>query len=132
VLATLHTPDAPQTIERIIDVFPPHQQQQIRQQLAACLQGVISQKLLPRSDGKGRVLATEIMVATPAIRNLIREQAVEQMVTSIQTGAQFGMKTMDRSLKELLEAGLISYETAVDHAKNTQEFAFLLKNKRSV
>ncbi|NLE64699.1 MAG: PilT/PilU family type 4a pilus ATPase, partial [Elusimicrobia bacterium] len=71
VLATLHTPDAPQTIERIIDVFPPHQQQQIRQQLAACLQGVISQKLLPRADGKGRVLATEIMVATPAIRNLI-------------------------------------------------------------
>ncbi|MBU1905867.1 MAG: PilT/PilU family type 4a pilus ATPase, partial [Candidatus Omnitrophica bacterium] len=81
VLATLHTPDAPQTVERIIDVFPPHQQQQVKLQLADSLQGVVSQLLLPHASGKGRVLATEIMVATPGIRNLIREQEIEQIPT---------------------------------------------------
>ncbi|MBF0122929.1 MAG: type IV pilus twitching motility protein PilT [Candidatus Omnitrophica bacterium] len=126
VFATLHTPDAPQTVERIIDVFPPHQQHQVRQQLSAALQGVISQKLLPRAGGKGRVVATEIMVATPAIRNLIREGAVEQMVTSLQTGGQYGMRTMDRSLKDHMEAGLITHETALAHAKSVDEFRHLL------
>ncbi|MDO8303767.1 MAG: type IV pilus twitching motility protein PilT, partial [Sedimentisphaerales bacterium] len=86
VLATLHTPDAAQTIERIIDVFPAAQQQQVRLQLSGCLQGVLSQRLLSRAKGKGRVLATEILVATPAVRNLIREQALEQIPTAIQTG----------------------------------------------
>lgn len=130
VLATLHTPDAAQTVERIIDVFPPHQQTQVRQQLAACLQAVISQCLLPHASGKGRVLATEIMLGTPAIRNLIRERAVEQMPTVIQTGAQFGMKTMDRSLKELLDVGAISLDTAMTYMKNADEFRhFLNKNK---
>ncbi|MBF0387327.1 MAG: type IV pilus twitching motility protein PilT [Candidatus Omnitrophica bacterium] len=128
VLATLHTPDAPQTIERIIDVFPPYQQHQVRQQLSACLQGVVSQCLLPHVSGKGRVLATEIMVATPAIRNLIREQAIEQMHTAIQTGGQFGMRTMDRVLKELFEAGKISFEEALNHAKNPEELKFFVKN----
>lgn len=130
VLATLHTPDAPQTIERIIDVFPPYQQQLVRQQLASCLQGVVSQRLMPRASGKGRALGLEIMVATPAIRNMIREEAVEQIPTAMQTGAQFGMKTMDRSLKELVEAGHISLDIALTNAKNVEELRQFLKFPR--
>jgi len=122
VLATLHTPDAPQTIQRIIDVFPPHQQEQIKLQLANCLQGVVSQLLLPHTSGKGRILATEIMIGTPGIRNLIREQEVEQIPTLMQTGAQHGMKTMDKSLKELLQKGLISLDVAISKAKDMDEF----------
>lgn len=125
VLTTLHTPDAPQTIERIIDVFPPYQQQQVKLQLSDCLQGVVSQLLLPRASGEGRVLATEIMVATPGVRNLIREQAIEQIPTVIQTGSQYGMKSMDKSLKELYQAGIISYEVALSKAKNPEEFKHL-------
>lgn len=127
VLATLHTPDAPQTIERVIDVFPPYQQQQVRQQLSTCLQGVISQRLMPHARGNGRALGMEVMVATPAIRNMIREKSVEQIPTSMQTGAQFGMKTMDRSLKELVEAGHITYEMAMTNAKNVEELRQFLK-----
>ena len=122
VLATLHTPDAPQTVERIIDVFPPYQQQQVKLQLADCLQGVISQLLLPRASGIGRIVATELMIGTPAIRNLIREQEIEQIPTLIQTGQQFGMRTMDKSLKELYKTGFITYETALAKAKNVEEF----------
>ena len=122
VLATLHTPDAPQTIERIIDVFPPFQQQQVKLQLADCLQGVVSQLLLPRAAGIGRVVATEIMIGTPAIRNLIREQEIEQMPTLIQTGHQYGMRTIDKSLKELYKAGVITYEVALAKAKHVDEF----------
>jgi len=99
VLATLHTPDAPQTIQRIIDVFPPHQQRQVTVQLAECLQGVISQVLIPKADGKGRILATEVMVSTPGIRNLIRENDIAQIPSLLQMGAQHGMNTMDKSLK---------------------------------
>ncbi|RJP28861.1 MAG: type IV pilus twitching motility protein PilT [Candidatus Omnitrophota bacterium] len=122
VLATLHTPDAPQTIERIIDVFPPHQQQQVKLQLADCLQGVVSQLLLPKAGGIGRVLATEVMVATPGIRNLIREQEIEQIPTLMQTGSQYGMKTMDKSLKELFRTGMISMDVALSKVKNPEEF----------
>ena len=122
VLATLHTPDAPQTVERIIDVFPPYQQQQVKLQLANCLQGVVSQLLLPHISGKGRVLATEIMIATPGIRNLIREQEIEQIPTLMQTGSQYGMKTMDKSLKGLLNQGLISLDVAMSKVKNIEEF----------
>ncbi|HEC69821.1 MAG TPA: type IV pilus twitching motility protein PilT [Candidatus Omnitrophica bacterium] len=125
VLATLHTPDAPQTIERIIDVFPPYQQRQVRLQLGNCLQGVISQLLLPHLTGRGRVLATEIMVATPGIRNLIREGEIAQIPTLIQTGAQYGMRTMDKCLKELYTKGLISYESAISKVKNIEEFKIL-------
>lgn len=125
VLATLHTPDAPQTIERIIDVFPPHQQQQVKLQLSECLQGVISQLLLPRASGQGRIAATEIMIGTPGIRNLIREQEVEQIPTLMQTGSQFGMKTMDKSLKELYQTGLITLDTALAKVKNSEEFKHL-------
>lgn len=130
VLATLHTPDAPQTIERIIDVFPPHQQQQVKLQLSSALQGVVCQLLLPRASGEGRVLSTEIMVATPGIRNLIREQAIEQLPTSIQTGSAFGMHTMDKSLQQLYQQGLISYEAAISHVKNVEEFKQLLNRPR--
>lgn len=122
VLTTLHTPDAPQTIDRIIDVFPPHQQQQVKIQLAGCLQAIISQVLLPRADKEGRILATEILIATSAIRALIREQRTEQIPSSIQTGAQFGMQSMDKALKELYQKGLISYETALSQAKNPLDF----------
>lgn len=125
VLATLHTPDAPQTIERIIDVFPPHQQRQIRLQLGDCLQGVVSQLLLPHISGKGRVLATEIMVGTPGIRNLIREGEIAQIPTLIQTGAQYGMRTMDKCLKQLMNKKLISYEVALAKVKNIEEFKIL-------
>ncbi len=122
VLATLHTPDAPQTVSRIIDVFPPHQQQQVKLQLSDCLQGVVSQVLLPHASGKGRVLATEVMVATPGIRNLIREQQIEQIPTMMQTGMQYGMHTMDKSLKELVQKGLITMDMAMSKVKNREEF----------
>jgi twitching motility protein PilT len=122
VLATLHTPDAPQTIERIIDVFPPHQQQQVKLQLADCLQGVISQLLLPHASGEGRVLATEIMIGTAGVRNLIREQEIEQIPTLMQTGSQYGMKTMDKSLKELVQRGLVSLDNVMLKVKNPEEF----------
>jgi len=122
VLATLHTPDAPQTVERIIDVFPPHQQQQVKLQLADCLQGVVSQLLLPDASGRGRVLATEIMIGTPGIRNLIREEEIEQIPTLMQTGGQYGMKTMDKSLKELFQSGKITLDVAMSKAKNAEEF----------
>jgi len=122
VLATLHTPDAPQTVERIIDVFPSHQQQQVKLQLADCLQGVVSQLLVPRASGDGRAMACEIMVGTPAIRNLIREQEIEQIPTIMQTGSQYGMRTMDKSLKELYQSGQITLDAAMSKAKNLDEF----------
>jgi twitching motility protein PilT len=122
VLSTLHTPDAPQTIDRIIDVFPPHQQQQIMVQLAACIQGIVAQQLLLRKDGKGRIVATEIMVGTDAVRACVRERRTHQLSTIIQTGSQHGMTTMDKSLKELYLRGIISYETAIARAKNVSEF----------
>lgn len=122
VLATLHTPDAPQTVERIIDVFPPHQQQQIKLQLADCLQAVVSQLLLPHASGKGRIMSAEIMIGTAGIRNLIREQEIEQIPTLMQTGSQYGMKTMDKSLKELVQRGLITLDTALSKVKNPEEF----------
>ncbi len=129
VLATLHTPDAAQTIERIIDVFPSHQQQQVRLQLSAAIQGIMCQILLPRAEGTGRVLATEVLVATPGIRNLIREQEVEQIPTAIQTGMQYGMHTMDMCLKMLYKKGVITYEEAFAQVKNPEEFKQLIKDK---
>lgn len=122
VFATLHTPDAPQTIERIIDVFPPYQQAQVKLQLADCLQGVVSQLLVPHASGQGRVLVTEIMVATPGIRNLIREQEIEQIPTLMQTGSQYGMRTMDKNLKEFYQKGLITLDAAMSKVKNPDEF----------
>lgn len=122
VLSTLHTPDAPQTIDRLVDIFPPHQQEQIKVQLAGCLQGVICQQLLSRKDKKGRVPACEIMVATSAVRSLIREHKTEQLLTVIQTGGQYGMTTMDKSIKRLFLDGLIDLETAHLRVKDLREF----------
>ena len=122
VLATLHTPDAAQTIDRILDVFPPHRQEEIKVQLADCLQGVISQQLLPRQDGTGRALACEIMVGTPAVRNLIREHKTAQLLTVLQTGAAHGMCTMDSAIKDLYDRKVISYEAAVSRVKNLSDF----------
>jgi len=129
VLATIHTPDAPQTIERIIDVFPPYQQQQVRQQLSTALQGVISQKLAPRASGKGRIMVPEIMLATAGVRNLIREKAIEQLRTAMQTGGQFGMRTFDKSLKELYEKDIITYQTALNMATDINELKTLMPKK---
>lgn len=125
VLATLHTPDAPQTVQRIIDIFPPHQQRQVRTQLADCLQGVISQLLLPRASGRGRVLATEVMLGTPGVRNLIREGEIAQIPSLIQMGGQYGMHTMDKCLKDLYRQGLITKEVALSKVKNVAEFETL-------
>ncbi len=110
VMATLHTMGAAATIDRVVDVFPPHQQAQIRTQLAGVLQGVISQLLLPRADGRGRVVALEIMVATPAIRNLIREGKTHQIPSAIQTGGRYGMCLMEAYLRRLRDNGLITEE----------------------
>ncbi|MEW6065400.1 MAG: type IV pilus twitching motility protein PilT [Bacillota bacterium] len=123
VLATLHTTSAAQTIDRIIDAFPPHQQQQIRIQLSSTLQGVICQQLLPKRDGSGRVVAMETMVVTPAIRNLIREGKTHQIVSQIQTGARFGMQTMDMSLRNLVLNGIVSAETAREKAVDIEMLA---------
>ncbi len=118
VLSTLHTIGAAKTIDRIIDVFPPHQQQQVRVQLASVLQAIISQQLLPKANGSGRVAAFEVMVATPAIRNLIREGKIHQIDTIIQTSRKQGMQTMDHSLLELYQKGIISKDTLLSQAVN--------------
>ncbi len=125
VFATLHTGDASQTVDRIIDVFPPYQQQQIRVQLSLTLQGIISQQLIPRRDGTGRVVALEILTATPAVRNLIREGKSHQMLSIIQTGARNGMQSMDSSLKSLYASGNITYEDAIIRASNPENFVKL-------
>ena len=116
VLSTLHTIGAAKTIDRIVDVFPPYQQQQIKIQLAAVLQGIISQQLIPRSDGEGRVAALEIMIITSAIQNLIREGKTHQIESSVQTGSKYGMKTMDMAITELYKKKIISADTALTYA----------------
>ncbi len=122
VFGTLHTQDAPQSIDRIIDVFPPEQQEQIRIMLAGTLQGVLCQQLLKTPDGRGRVAACEVMVATPAIRNLIREGKTHQMYSAIQVGKQYGMVTMDQSLATLVKLGSVSYETALEKCNGVADF----------
>jgi twitching motility protein PilT len=121
VFATLHTQDAPQTIDRIIDVFPPHQQQQVRVQLSTTLQGVVTQQLVPTSDGQGRVVACEVMVATPAIRNLIREGKVHQIYSSMQAGGRYGMQTMDMALAQHVKSGAISQQMAFERCHDPEE-----------
>ena len=116
VFSTLHTIGATKTIDRIIDVFPPHQQQQIKIQLASVLQAVISQQLLPNINGDGRLAALEVMVTTPGIQNLIREGKTYQIESAIQTGNKYGMKTMDMSISELYKKGVISMDTAMTYA----------------
>lgn len=113
VLATLHTNDAPSTVERIIDVFPAHQQQQVRIQLASSISGILSQQLLPRKNKNARVAALEILIATSAVRNIIREGKTHQLVSAMQTGAKYGMVIMDNYLVQLYNQGFIEYEIAI-------------------
>jgi twitching motility protein PilT len=121
VFATLHTQDAPQSVDRIIDVFPAHQQQQVRTQLAAALQGIVTQQLLPTRDGHGRAVAAEVLVATPAVRNLIREGKTHQIYSAMQAGGKFGMQTMDTALAGLVKKGAISMEVALERCANEQD-----------
>lgn len=123
VLSSLHTNDAAQTVARIVDVFPPHQQQQIRVQLASVLKGVVSQQLLPRSDGKGRVPAIELMVVNSGISALIQENKLPQISSQIQTGAKDNMVLLDKSLAELVKNGLVSMDEARSRAVNPNTFA---------
>jgi twitching motility protein PilT len=122
VLATLHTQSAAQTIDRIIDIFPPHQQHQIRSQLSTALQGVVTQALAPRADGTGRTIVTEILVATPAIRNLIREGKNHQIPSFMQSGAGEGMLSFDQHLADRVRAQLITFEQALDLCHSVVEF----------
>lgn len=126
VFATLHTRSAPATVDRIVDVFPAHQQQQVRVQLSGSLEAVISQQLLPRLGG-GRVAAIEIMVATGAVRNLIREGKTHQILSVIETSQNVGMQAMDRIIADLHRQNVVSYEEAVTHANNRENFQHLLK-----
>jgi twitching motility protein PilT len=126
VFATLHTQDAPQSIDRIIDVFPSYQQQQVRVQLAASLQGIVTQQLLPVRTGNGRHVAAEVLVATPAIRNLIREGKVHQIYSAMQAGGKYGMQTMDQSLATLVQRGVISMEIAIERCSNEEDLRRLV------
>ena len=130
VLATLHTPSAYQAIDRFIDVFPPHQQQQVRTQLATVLQGVFYQSLVPRSDGSGRIAAVEVMLANTAVRNLIREGKTYQLLNIIQTGAQYGMQTLDQALLALYRNGIISREEVLARSVNVEELEGVLGGSR--
>ncbi len=122
VFSTVHTTDAAQTIDRIVDVFEPERQEQIRMQLAVTLQAVISMTLMPRVDKVGRIAAFEIMVATPAIRNMIRERKTHQIPGAIQTGADLGMRTLDNHLLQLYREGIINFEMALSKSSNPSEF----------
>src|SRR5215210_1715728 len=126
VFATLHTQDAPQTIDRIIDVFPPHQQQQVRVQLSTTLQGVVTQQLVPTVDGQGRVAAVEVLVCTPAVRNLIREGKTHQIYSSMQAGGRYGMQTMDMALAQHIKAGRISQQVAFERCHDPEELQRLM------
>jgi len=122
VLATLHTPDAPGAVDRIIDVFPSHQQSQTRTQLANTLQAIIAQFLLPQKSDAGRVPALELLIANSAVRNLIRSGKSHELYTAMETGTQSGMRTMDQALKDLVNRNMVSYETAVARVKNRAIF----------
>jgi twitching motility protein PilT len=122
VLSTLHTVDAAQTIDRIVDVFDPEQQAQIRTQLSVTLQAIVSQTLLPTKDGAGRVAAFEVLVATPAIRTLVRDGKTHQLYMDIQTGGEIGMQTLDGCLLQLIKDGTIDYEHALSKTSNPSEF----------
>ena len=127
-LATLHTNSAAQTINRIIDVFPAHQQEQIRVQISFVLEGILSQQLIPRKTGQGRVLAVEILAPNPAIRNLIREDKVHQIYSIMQTGqAKSGMQTMNQSLYELYVKGSISYDDALGRSMHPEELITMIQ-----
>ena len=129
VFATLHTQDAPQTIDRIIDVFPSNQQGQVRMQLAVGLQGIVTQTLVPTADGVGRTVACEVLIPTPGVRNLIREAKIHQIYSLIQTGASHGMQTMDASLASLVRMGKITMKVAEARSSNPVELRRLVDSE---
>jgi twitching motility protein PilT len=131
VFATLHTQDASQTIDRVIDVFPPHQQGQVRAQLAATLNGVVCQTLVKRASGSGRAVATEVMMATPAIANLIREGKTYQIPSAMQAGRELGMHTMDQHLAELVNSGIITHQAALEKAHDVDGINRLIQRVES-
>jgi twitching motility protein PilT len=126
VFATLHTQDTAQTVDRIVDVFPPEQQQQVRVQLSVALQGIVTQQLLPTADGQGRAVAAEILVPTPAVRNLIREGKTHQIYSALQTGGSHGMQTMDSALADLVRQQKISRELAEARSSTPEELRRLM------
>ncbi|HAW49408.1 TPA: type IV pili twitching motility protein PilT [bacterium] len=126
VFATLHTPDAIQSVNRIIDVYPAHQQQQVRAQLSFVLKATVSQTLIPHASGRGRVVACEILISTPAIANLIRDGKIHQAYTIMQAGKQFGMQTMNSALTELYRRGMITYENAMIHSQDPESLKKML------
>ncbi len=130
VFATLHTQDTAQTVDRIVDVFPPEQQQQVRVQLSVALQGIVTQQLLPTADGRGRCCAVEILVPTPAVRNLIREGKTHQIYSALQTGGAFGMQTMDSSLAQLVREHKITREMAESRSGAPEELRRLMGTVR--
>jgi twitching motility protein PilT len=130
VFATLHTQDTAQTVDRIIDVFPPEQQGQVRVQLSVALQGVVTQQLLSRADANGRVVAAEVLVPTPAVRNLIREGKTHQIYSALQTGGQVGMQTMDTSLAQLVRENRITRELAEARSSAPEELRRLMGTVR--
>jgi twitching motility protein PilT len=130
VFATLHTQDTAQTVDRIVDVFPPAQQHQVRVQLSVSLQGIVTQQLLPTADGQGRVCATEILVPTPAVRNLIREGKTHQIYSALQTGGAHGMQTMDAALADLVRRQKISRELAESRSSSPEELRRLMGTVR--
>ena len=130
VFATLHTQDTAQTVDRIVDVFPPDQQQQVRVQLSISLQGIVTQQLLPKADGQGRVVATEVLVPTPGVRNLIREGKTHQIYSALQTGGQHGMQTMDASLSQLVREHKITRELAEARSATPEELRRLMGTVR--
>ena len=130
VFATLHTQSTAQTVDRIIDVFPPEQQGQVRTQLSIALQGIVTQQLLPTADGSGRVVACEVLIPTPAIRNLIREGKTHQIYAAVQTSGAVGMQTMDADLARLVRAGTITRQLAEQRASVPEELNRLLGRRR--
>jgi twitching motility protein PilT len=132
VFATLHTQDASQTIDRVVDVFPPSQQHQVRMQLSISLQGIVTQQLLPTADGRGRVCACEILVPTPAVRNLIREGKTHQIYSALQTGGSHGMQTMDTALAQLVRERKITRELAEARSSTPQELRRLMGTVQAV
>jgi len=130
VFATLHTQDTAQTIDRVIDVFPAHQQGQVRVQMSVALQGILTQQLLPTADGSGRVVATEVLVPTPAVRNLIREGKTHQIYSVLQTSSASGMQTMDASLATLVRSGVIPQSLAESRSTTPEELNRLLAGSR--
>jgi twitching motility protein PilT len=127
VFATLHTQDTSQTVDRIVDSFPPAQQHQVRTQLSIALQGIVTQQLLPTADGSGRVCACEVLVPTPAVRNLIREGKTHQLYSALQTGGSHGMQTMDAALADMVRGGMITRELAESRSSTPEELKRLLE-----